>query len=73
MHSNTLAGKIALPGVAKELSQSQPPLPLGQPHGLGSCGLLTQPAGLLSMGIPQARILEWVAMPSCRDLPKLGI
>ena len=24
-------------------------------------------------GIPQARILEWVAMPSSRDLPNLGI
>ena len=27
----------------------------------------------LSMGILQARILEWVAMPSCRDLPNPGI
>ena len=27
----------------------------------------------LSMGILQARILEWVAMPSSRDLPNLGI
>ena len=24
-------------------------------------------------GIPQARLLEWVAMPSSRDLPNLGI
>ena len=24
-------------------------------------------------GIPQARVLEWVAMPSSRDLPNLGI
>ena len=27
----------------------------------------------LSMGILQATILEWVAMPSCRDLPNPGI
>ena len=27
----------------------------------------------LSMGIYQARILEWVAMPSSRDLPDLEI
>ena len=27
----------------------------------------------MSMGIFQARILEWVAMPSSRDLPNLGI
>ena len=27
----------------------------------------------LSMGILQARILEWVAMSSSRDLPNLGI
>ena len=27
----------------------------------------------LSMGIIQARILEWVAMPSSRDLPNPGI
>ena len=27
----------------------------------------------LSMGILQARILEWVAMPFSRDLPNLGI
>ena len=28
---------------------------------------------LLFMGILQARILEWVAMPSSRDLPNPGI
>ena len=28
---------------------------------------------LLSMGILQARILEWAAMPSSGDLPNLGI
>ena len=28
---------------------------------------------LLSLGILQARILEWVAMPSSRDLPNPGI
>ena len=28
---------------------------------------------LLSMGIFQARILEWIAMPSSRDLPNPGI
>ena len=28
---------------------------------------------ILSMGILQARILEWVAMPSSRDLPDPGI
>ena len=27
----------------------------------------------LSMGILQARILEWVAMPSSRDLPDPGV
>ena len=27
----------------------------------------------LSMGIFQARILEWVAMPSSRDLPHPGV
>ena len=27
----------------------------------------------LSMGIRQVRILEWVARPSSRDLPNLGI
>ena len=27
----------------------------------------------LSMGILQARILEWVAMPSCRGCPNPGI
>ena len=27
----------------------------------------------LSMGILQAKILEWVAMPSSRDLPNPGI
>ena len=27
----------------------------------------------LSMGIIQARILEWVAVPSSKDLPNLGI
>ena len=27
----------------------------------------------LSMGILQARILEWAAMPSCKDFPNSGI
>ena len=27
----------------------------------------------LSLGFSKARILEWVAMPSSRDLPHLGI
>ena len=27
----------------------------------------------LSIGILQARILEWVAIPFSRDLPKLGV
>ena len=31
------------------------------------------PEDLLSMGILQARILEWVAMPSSGDLPNPGI
>ena len=31
------------------------------------------PPGYSVHGIPQARILEWVAMPSSRDLPNLGI
>ena len=39
-----------------------------------SCPTLCDPMGCshqapLSMGILQARILEWVAMPSSRDLP----
>ena len=31
------------------------------------------PPGSFSMGILQARILEWVAMPSCRGLPNPGL
>ena len=31
------------------------------------------PPAPLSLGILQARILEWVAMPSSRDLPNPGI
>ena len=31
------------------------------------------PAGSSVRGIPQARILEWVAMPFSRDLPDSGI
>ena len=31
------------------------------------------PPGSSVRGIPQARILEWVAMPSSRDLPNAGI
>ena len=31
------------------------------------------PPAALSTGILQARILEWVAMPSSRDLPNPGI
>ena len=27
----------------------------------------------MPMGILQARVLEWVALPSSRDLPNLGI
>ena len=31
------------------------------------------PPGSSVHGIPQAKILEWVAMPSSRDLPNPGI
>ena len=37
-----------------------------RPHGLGSPWQPHSPPGSLSMGILQARILEWVAMPSSR-------
>ena len=38
---------------------------------LGPRGLY--PPGSSVHGIPQARILEWVAVPSSRDLPDPGI